>query len=81
LDNGEQRGRFWSWVALVVGVGIWITGGITFGGSFVLTPAGVLLTLVAMRWSRRDTVFWIAFGVNAIDVLIVVAFFVPGALG
>jgi hypothetical protein len=77
LDYGEQRGRFWSWLALVVGVLIWASAGITFGGSLLLTPAGVVLTLVAMRWSRRATVFLIAFGVNAIDVLIVVAFFVP----
>ena len=78
MDNGEQRGRFWSWLALVVGVLIWASAGITFGGSLLLMPAGALLTLVAMRWSRRDTVFWIALGVNAIDVLIVIAFVVEG---
>lgn len=78
MDNGEQRGRFWSWLALVVGVLIWASAGITFGGSLLLMPAGALLTLVAMRWSRRDTVLWIALGVNAIDVLIVIAFVVEG---
>jgi hypothetical protein len=80
LDN-DERGRGWTWPALVVGVLIFAATVPTWGFSIAFAPIGALLTLVAMRWSRRDGLFWVAFGFNAVNTLMLLSYVVAWLTG
>jgi hypothetical protein len=70
----EERSRGWTWSALVVGVLICLAAVPTWGLSIALAPIGAVLTLAAMRWSRHDGLFWVAFAFNGINVLMLLSY-------
>jgi hypothetical protein len=80
LDS-DERGRFWTWPALVVGALLFLASVPTWGLSVVLMPVGALLMLPALRWSRRDGLFLVAFAVNAVNALLVLSYAVAWLTG
>jgi hypothetical protein len=73
--RANASGRIWSWAALIVGATIWVLALPTWGMSVFLAPVGLVLTALAAR-SRRDAIFWVGVGFNAVNTIGFVGFFV-----
>lgn len=64
-----ERGRAWSWAALVGALVLWAAAFPTWGFSVALAPLTLLLSAVAWRRSPHDAIFRIGLGLNGLLVL------------
>lgn len=79
--HSNGRGRLWTWPSLIVGVLVFSSLVPTWGFSVVLAPIGALFTVPALRWSRHDGLFWVAFGFNAVNMLVLLSYAVAWLTG
>lgn len=62
----RKKGSGWAWAALIGALVVWFAATLTWGFGFVASPVPAVLSGVAWFRSKRDAVFWIGAGANAL---------------
>lgn len=73
-----EKGRSWSWAALIGALVLYAAAAPTWGFSIFLCPLTLALSAVAWFRSDRDGVFWLAVAANVLLVVGAAAFLYEG---